>query len=103
MSLHTAHGEAGHGPMPLIGQGTEITVNPRDQIVDHKPPVGPAPRTAHSAKPATSAGTASAAARRGSVRPAGRSATKTSASPEAAHAGAAHSTGFHNNNHGLGP
>ena len=35
--LHAAHGEAGHGPMGLVGQGAVVGINEGDQVVDQNP------------------------------------------------------------------
>ena len=35
--LHAAHGEAGHGPMGLIGEGAVVGINEGDQVIDEDP------------------------------------------------------------------
>ena len=92
MSDHAAHGEAGHGAMGLVGEGSESGVNVGDKVMDEDAIVGAGAEAA-----AKATATAAAAATAGpTAETAGRACARASTASRAANG-----AGFHDDNHGL--
>ena len=62
MGLHSAHGQSSHGAVPLIGDGAEVGVNIRNQVVNENVIESSVAAEAAKAKAAASTATAASAA-----------------------------------------